>query len=75
MFTITIGNTETERSDQCGGKALGCSKLKRLGYNVPEGYVITDNAFREFLKQTGLQVGYQKILTSFLLAPGSQWRA
>ena len=68
MFTIAIGNTETERSDQCGGKALGCSKLKRLGYNTPEGYVITDNAFREFLKQTELQVEYQKILTSFLLA-------
>jgi pyruvate,water dikinase len=47
---------EAERVAACGGKAAQLAQLLRLGLPVPAGAVLTDAAFRAFLRHNGLSL-------------------
>jgi phosphohistidine swiveling domain-containing protein len=45
---------EADTLDEVGGKALSLARMRRLSIPVPEGFVVTNAAFQEFLAQGGL---------------------
>jgi phosphoenolpyruvate synthase/pyruvate phosphate dikinase len=45
---------EADKLDEVGGKALSLARMRRLSIPVPEGFVVTNAAFQEFLAQGGL---------------------
>jgi len=52
--TCWIGSRAARRRTVAGGKGAGLAKLRALGCRVPDGFVITTAAFREFSAAAGL---------------------
>ena len=48
----------------CGGKATGLARAIELGITVPDGFVVTNQAFESFLKQENLGDRINSLLTS-----------
>ncbi|MGD9380160.1 MAG: PEP/pyruvate-binding domain-containing protein, partial [candidate division WOR-3 bacterium] len=50
-YTVDLGQRAALDRDLTGGKGSGCARLMRCGFNVPRGFVVTIEAFREFISQ------------------------
>lgn len=47
-----------------GGKGAQLGELEKTGFNVPEGFVISTELYKDIMKTPGLSKNIQKILTS-----------
>ena len=67
MFTARF-NHATECNEIVGGKALNLIKMSKLGMPVPDGFVITSEAFSHFLERNRLDVKSEFIQTKVMEA-------
>lgn len=49
-YVVWLGEYGGDGTNQAGAKASNLSKLLQAGFPVPDGFVVTANAFQEFLK-------------------------
>jgi len=64
-----------ECADLVGGKALGLGHLLNGGLQVPPGFVVTTEAYREFVARTGLAGEIDRIIASAPQTPQGQRQA
>jgi pyruvate,water dikinase len=57
-----IENLSAKDVDLAGGKGANLGELVSLGVPVPPGFVVTTNAYRRFIKETGLEEEIKKLL-------------
>ena len=50
-YTVDLAQRAALDRDLTGGKGSGCARLIRYGFNVPRGFVVTIDAFREFISR------------------------
>lgn len=48
---------------ECGGKASRLARAQALGFDVPDGFVVKATAFLRFLKDAGIEVALNDVLT------------
>ena len=53
----SLDDAGAEDSGQFGGKAATLAELKRAGFPVPEGFVVTTDALAQALASAGLGAG------------------
>ena len=54
MHTIPI-NTEENSLEILGGKGRSLAKMTRSGFRVPDGFIVTADAYRDFVSTYGIQ--------------------
>lgn len=59
---LELCDCEVEARDRVGGKALGLGSLLREGLRVPDGFVLTTDAYREGVVFPGLQSEVARML-------------
>jgi len=68
MNIITFANITLKDLPEVGGKnaSLGemYNNMKKVGIMIPDGFVITASAFRDFLKTNGIDVKLEKLLNN-----------
>lgn len=64
MAPLVLILADSIRESLCGGKAAGLARAMELGIPVPDGFVITNHAFRTFLEQEGLGARINTLLAS-----------
>src|SRR5688500_13099820 len=52
-WTVSLSRVRPSERARVGGTAAGQSALRRLGLEVPHGFVVTTDAFRAFLEESG----------------------
>ena len=52
---IPMENITEEDKENVGGKAYSLSRLRKKGFNVPKYFSVTADAYRKFLKDSGLE--------------------
>lgn len=55
-YLVDLGSRRALSEASCGGKGASLAWLTRNGFNVPSGFVITSEAFREFMAYHGIVV-------------------
>lgn len=63
-FTISFENIQNDHLPLVGGKAFSLGKLFRAGFAVPPAFVITTEAYREFIKANQLETLLLDLLKS-----------
>lgn len=53
-FVIQVSALRASDAALAGGKMATLGEVKRLGFNIPDGFVITTNAYIEFMKYNDL---------------------
>ena len=61
--------SEQATLDRAGGKGMNLSELARAGFEVPAGFIVTTNAYRDFVAANGLQE--QIVTTALSIKPES----
>ncbi len=60
---ISLQDVDKTKSDETGNKMANLGEIRnRLGINVPEGFVITSRAFREFIGAGDLHVEIDRLM-------------
>lgn len=60
---ISLRDVDKTRSDEAGNKMANLGEIRnRLGIKVPNGFVISSGAFREFLRSGDLQVEIDRLM-------------
>lgn len=54
MFTTPL-ETNQDALERVGGKGRSLSKMVREGFNVPDGFIVTTDAYRTFIADNALQ--------------------
>lgn len=54
MYTKALKDLHKDDTSEAGGKAASLGEMLNIGLPVPEGFVVTTQAFEEFLKETDL---------------------
>ncbi len=54
-YIVDLKNVCRRDWEKAGGKAANLGELKRLGFPVPDGFVVTTDAYEEFLSFNGLE--------------------
>jgi pyruvate,water dikinase len=57
-----IGEVENSHISACGGKALNLNKLRQAAYLIPEGYIVTTEAFNEFMEYNNIDYNSDEYL-------------
>lgn len=52
-FTLNLDQSERVRCNQAGGKGYTLAKLRQAGFPVPPGFVITTNAYWDYVTANG----------------------
>ncbi len=52
---LALNDSRAQRAEHTGGKGANLAALSRAGFPVPEGLVVTTNAYSTFIEQSGLQ--------------------
>lgn len=60
MFTTPI-NTAEDSLERVGGKGRSLAKMARAGFAVPGGFLVTADAYRDFVSTHGLQAEILKL--------------
>lgn len=64
-LTIPLQEVDKTRADEAGGKMSNLGEIRnRLGIKVPDGFVITCRAFRQFMDYSDLQVEIDRLVQS-----------
>ncbi len=61
-YVYWFNECSPERAELVGGKALGLGHLAREGLQVPPGFVVTTEAYREFIAEKGLAEEIDRIV-------------
>jgi len=61
-FLVSLGEDGSTEIAMVGGKGASLGKLVKAGFPVPSGFVVTTNAYAEFLRANDLEVKIEKIL-------------
>ena len=59
-YTIDLDSKSALEEKRVGGKGSGLAWLRRQRFRVPEGFVITVDAFRDFLSEFGIELLREK---------------
>ena len=62
--TIWIKQISKEDIPLVGGKAANLGELSINNFPVPNGFIVTSNAYKLFLQRTGIQVQIDEILNN-----------
>lgn len=54
-YIVTFKESSKELHPLVGGKGANLGELTRAGFNVPNGFIITTNAYYESIKDTGIE--------------------
>jgi pyruvate,water dikinase len=64
-LTISLHEVDKTRADEAGNKMANLGEIRnRLGIKVPEGFVVTCLAFRQFMDYSDLQVEIDRLVQS-----------
>lgn len=61
---VLLGEIGKDDTLLAGGKGAQLGELKKSGFNVPEGFVITTEFYKMFVEKTGLSKAIQEILSN-----------
>ncbi len=61
---LPFSSTETTLA-RAGGKGANLAELARAGWRVPPGYIITTDAYREFVSAHSLQPRILELLAAY----------
>ena len=59
-FVVSLDSKAALRESCAGGKGASLARLRRQGFAVPQGFIITSMAFQEFLADFGIEVLTQR---------------
>ena len=59
-YTIDLDTRSALKEQHVGGKGAGLAWLRRKKFRVPGGFVITVDAFRDFLSEFGIELLSQR---------------
>jgi pyruvate, water dikinase len=62
MFTKNLKQLKAKDVYIVGGKGASLGEMTKIGINVPAGFVVTTNAFNNFLERTKLDIEIEAIL-------------
>jgi len=54
-YTLEFGDARASAPALVGGKGANLARLTAAGFNVPTGFTVTTDAYREFVAASGLQ--------------------
>ena len=54
-YTVSLDSKLSLQKDRAGGKGASLAWLRRNGFNVPPGFVVTPAAFQDFLTSLGIE--------------------
>ena len=64
-FKVPFRDVDRTRSDEAGNKMSNLGEIRnRLGIKVPNGFVISSRAFREFFRYSDLQAEIDRLMQS-----------
>lgn len=63
-YTINLASINKDDWEKVGGKAANLGELKRLGFLVPEGFVITTESYGQFLRENGLRETISNVMAN-----------
>ncbi len=63
-YTINLASINKGDWEKVGGKAANLGELKRLGFLVPEGFVITTESYGQFLRENGLRETISNVMAN-----------
>ncbi len=69
-FILWLDEVGKEQHEIVGGKAVGLGEMIRAGIPVPPGFVVTSEAYKKFIYETGI-AGYIKNVLEEYLKSGS----
>ena len=61
-FLVGLGEDGSTELAAVGGKGASLGRLVKAGFPVPSGFVVTTDAYAEFLRANDLEVKIEKIL-------------
>ena len=67
-LVLWLEEAGSELADLVGGKAAGLGELIRAGIPVPPGFVVTSEAYRLFIRETGLDKHIKTILENVIVS-------
>jgi phosphoenolpyruvate synthase/pyruvate phosphate dikinase len=71
-YVLRLAECTEDAADRVGGKALGLGRLVRLGPDVPEGFVIATDAYRDWLARRGFGRGLEDLLSGATTIAGEE---
>ncbi|MCX8195647.1 MAG: pyruvate, water dikinase [Acidilobaceae archaeon] len=66
---LRLSEVTPEHKSLIGGKAMGLAEMLRAGIPVPPGFVVTTEAYRQFILETGI-TGYMKYVLEETITSG-----
>jgi phosphohistidine swiveling domain-containing protein len=60
-YIVSLDSRSAQQQAQAGGKGASLARLHSLGFQVPQGFVVTVAAFQAFLADFGIQVLTQRM--------------
>ena len=63
-YVINLFDINTDEINRVGGKALNLGFLIKNGFNVPNGFVVTTEAYNQFIKTNQLEDTITRILST-----------
>jgi phosphohistidine swiveling domain-containing protein len=60
-YIVSLDSRSAQQEALAGGKGASLARLRRLGFQVPQGFVVTSAAFQAFLADFGIQVLTQRM--------------
>jgi len=61
-LVLWLEEVDGSMHDLVGGKAAGLGELIKAGIPVPPGFVVTSEAYKRFVRETGIDKFIQKVL-------------
>src|SRR5262245_46071190 len=61
-YALPLADCTSDRAGAIGGKALGLGNLLRQAHDVPPGFVVTTDAYREWVATHGLDREIERAL-------------
>lgn len=72
QYVYWFNECSPERAELVGGKAIGLGHLAREGLQVPPGFAVTTEAYREFIAKKGLADEIDRIVAGAETAQGQR---
>jgi len=60
-YIVSLDSSSAQQETRAGGKGASLARLRRDGFNVPQGFAVTPAAFKAFLAEFGIQVLTRRI--------------
>ncbi len=67
-FVLWLDEIGAEHHDKVGGKAAGLGELIRAGIPVPPGFVVTSDAYKQFILETGIAGFIKHVLDEVIVS-------